>query len=335
MIRTWSYLQEYDTERDEILESVDRVFRSGQLILGENVRAFEHEFSGYSGARAGVGVANATDGLFLALKSLNIGVGDEVVTVANTAVPTVAAIVATGATPVFVDIDARTYLMDVNRLPDAITARTRAIIPVHLYGQCVDMEMVGELATRRGVAVIEDCAQAHGASRNGKRAGSFGDLSVFSFYPTKPLGAYGDGGIVLTSRSDLEARLRRLRCYGMDEDYVALEDGYNSRLDEVQAAILRVKLGRLDSYLAARQSIALRYAEQLKDSDACLPVVDRGNVHAFHLYVVRHPERMRIMGELATSDIVLSIHYPVPIHLMPAYQRLGSEKGRLPVTERA
>ena len=336
MIRTWGYGDEYEAERDDILAAVDRVFRSGQLILGDSVRAFEREFASYCGVGHGVGVGNATDGLFLTLKALDVRAGDEVITVANTAIATVAAIVATGATPVFVDVDGATLLMDVTQVEAAITPRTRVIMPVHLFGQCADMEALAAIASRHGVHVVEDCAQAHGATRHGVRAGAMGAAGVFSFYPTKPLGAYGDGGIVVTSSVEWAEHLRRLRFYGTSGMVSAQEDGYNSRLDELQAEILRTKLPRLEAYIGRRRAIAARYEEQLAGLGGLrLPSVLEGNEHVYHQYVVRHPGRDRILKALAAEGIELTIHYPLPIHLMPAYARLGYAVGSLPETERA
>jgi aminotransferase EvaB len=335
ILRTWAYDDEYDAEREEILAAVDRVFRSGQLILGPSVAAFESEFAESIKVRHGVGVANGTDGLFLVLKALNIGAGDEVITVPNTAIPTVAAIVATGARPVFVDVVEGTWLMDVSRLDAAITPRTRCVIPVHLYGQCAEMERVLEIATARGVHVVEDSTQAHGARRRGVPAGSSGIASVFSFYPTKPLGAYGDGGLIATSDDALAARLRRLRFYGIVETYCAEENGYNSRLDEVQAEILRAKLPRLAGYVARRRGVAARYDELLAGAHPRLPASAAGNHHVFHQYVVTHPQRGRILQALRGDGIELSVHYPVPVHLMPAYRELGHKEGSFPMAERA
>ncbi len=332
-IRAWDYRAEYEVERDDILDAVDTVFRSGRLILGEGVRAFEREFAEYCGVAHGVGVANGTDGLTLALRAFDIGAGDEVITVANTAVPTVSAIVAAGATPRFVDIDADTYLMDIAGLEAAATDRIRAIIPVHLYGQCVDMEAVSAFAARRNLRVIEDCAQAHGAVHRGMMAGSFGDAGVFSFYPTKTLGAYGDGGMVVTRDAVIADRLRRIRFYGMEKRYVAEEDGVNSRLDEVQAEILRRKLTRLPSYLRSRRAIAAVYDKLLAETGLVLPRSAADNDHSFHQYVVRHPARDDIIMRLEAEDIHLEICYPYPIHTMPAFQRYGYGDGDLPVTE--
>ncbi len=332
-IRAWEYLDEYSAERSEILAAVDRVFASGTLILGPSVRRFEAEFSAYCGVEHGIGVDNATNGIALALKALGVGAGDEVITVANTAVPTAAAIVQAGAVPRFVDIDFATCLMDARLVEAAITPRTRALLPVHLYGLCVDMDAIGAIARRRKLPVIEDCAQSHGAVQWGYKAGSRSDIGVFSFYPTKPLGAYGDGGMIVTGDSHLAARLRSLRFYGMNGSYYSEEPGYNSRLDEVQAEILRCKLGHLDEYLRLRRNWAARYGRILAGTSLRLPVVPEDNEHAYHLYVVRHPDRDRIVAELKKRDIHLAVHYPYPIHTMRGFAHLGGAAGDLPHTE--
>lgn len=334
-IRVWSYLKEYAAEKTEILAAIEQVLESGQLVLGDQVRGFEQEFSAWCGASHGIGVNSATDALFLGLKALGIGPGDEVITVANTAVPTASAIGATGATARFVDIDPATYLMDTDLLAAAITARTRAIIPVHLFGQCVNMTAVNAIAQQHGLAVIEDCAQAHGAVQHGRKAGAMGDLGAFSFYPTKLLGTYGDAGLITTQQAELADKLRRLRFYGMEQTYYAIEEGYNSRLDEIHAAILRSKLKHLDAYIARRQSLALRYDEALAGTRYTLPAVADGNTHAYYLYVVRHPERERIMAGLKAADIHVNISYPWPIHTMSGYRHLGYREGDLPRTEQA
>ena len=334
MIRVWSYLDELNAEESEIQDAVNGVLHSGTLILGENVRKFEEEFASWCGTDFGVGVNSGTDALFLALKALGVGEGDEVITVSNTAVPTVAAIGATGARARFVDVDYHSALMDTTRLSEVVNERTKAIIPVHLYGQCVDMAAVDALARERGLKVLEDCAQSHGAVQNGRRSGSMGDLSAFSFYPTKILGGYGDGGMVLAKRKEHEEKLRRLRFYGMSGTYYSIEEGYNSRLDELHAAILRKKLAHLDTYIERRRELARRYDEALGDTELGLPVQQPGNRHAYYLYVVRHPERDRILSHLKSQDIHLNISYPWPIHIMPAYRQLGYSEGDLPVTER-
>lgn len=334
-IKVWDYVEEYKAEREEILAAVDRVFGSGILILGNSVKSFEAEFAAYCGSRFGVGVDNATNGIFLALKTLGIGQGDEVITVSNTAVPTVSAIAQAGATPRFVDIEPDTGLMDVAKIEAAITPRTRCLIPVHLYGQCVDMEGLLEIARRHDLRVIEDCAQAHGTSRLGRKAGSMGDMGVFSFYPTKTLGGYGDGGLVTTNSEEYAARLRSLRFYGMKGQYNAEELGYNSRLDEVQAEILRVKLPRLDQYIERRRALADRYKAILAQTSLELPVEKAGNYHVYYVYVVKHPERDRIIAELKSMDILVNISYPWPIHTMKGFAYLGGKEGDLPVTEKA
>jgi aminotransferase EvaB len=332
-IKTWDYLKEYSQERNDILAAVDRVFSSGQLILGNSVKSFEEEFANFCDSDFGVGVDNATNGLFLSLKALDIGSGDEVITVANTAVPTVSAIVQAGAIPTFVDVDPRTALMDVSLLEDRITEKTRCIIPVHLYGQCVDMAPLLALAKKYDLKIVEDCSQSHGATQNGKKCGSFGDLGVFSFYPTKILGGYGDGGLITTNSEILNERLRSLRFYGMRDSYYAEEVGYNSRLDEVHAEILRYKLKKLDDAIESRRELANKYNNILSKSGIQLPYEAIGNKHAFYLYVVSHTERDRIMAELKEANISLSISYPWPIHTMRGFQNLGYKEGDLPITE--
>ena len=332
-IKVWDYLKEYALEREDILAAVDRVFSSGTLILGNSVKNFEEEFSCYCDAKFGIGVDNATNGLFLSLKALNIGPGDEVITVANTAVPTVSAIVQAGATPRFIDVDPKTALMNVELLEGAITKKTRCIIPVHLYGQCVDMSPLLQIAKKHNLKVIEDCSQSHGATQNGKKCGSFGDLGVFSFYPTKTLGGYGDGGLITTNSEALNERLRSLRFYGMKGIYYAEEVGYNSRLDEVHAEILRFKLKKLDAAIESRRRLAQIYQERLSDLDIELPYESNNNRHAYYVYVVKHQERDRIMAKLKKENILLNISYPWPIHTMRGYQYLGNKEGNLPITE--
>ncbi len=334
-IKVWDYLKEYEDEREDILQAVDKVFRSGKLILGDSVKKFEEMFAHYCGTEFGIGVDNATNGLFLSLKALQIGKNDEVITVPNTAVPTVSAIVSAGATPVFVDIDERTYLMNVNKIEKAITENTKCIIPVHLFGQCVDMDPLIEIANRYKIKVLEDCSQSHGSLYKNKKAGSMSDLAVFSFYPTKPLGGYGDGGIIISKNVDLNNKLRRLRFYGMDSVYYAEEHGYNSRLDEVHAEILLRKLKRLDKYIEKRRILAKRYDEILNDTALCLPIEAKNNFHVYYIYVVRHPERDRIIKELSARDIIVNISYPWPIHIMRGYSYLGYKEGDFPIAEQA
>ncbi len=333
-IRVWDYLDEYRAERADLLNAVDKVFASGRLILGESVEGFERELASYHEVAHAVGVDNGTNAIVLALRALGVGAGDEVVTVSNTAAPTVVAIDAVGATPVFVDIDPATYLMDVRQVPEALTERTRCLLPVHLYGQVADMAPLRALASHHGLVILEDCAQAHGARHYGRPAGSFGDAAAFSFYPTKVLGAYGDGGAVLTSDALLDRAVRRLRYYGMEDRYYVVDTpGYNSRLDEVQAEILRRKLGRLDTYVEARRAVARRYDEHLTGTDLVLPATAAGNTHAYYLYVVRHPARDDILDRLRQRGIDLNVSYRWPVHTMSGFDHLGYGPGSLPVTE--
>jgi aminotransferase EvaB len=337
--RVWNYLPEFEAERADILDAVETVFQSGQLVLGESVRQFEEEFARYHGGGLCTGVDNGTNAVKLGLQALGVGPGDEVITVSNTAAPTVVAIDGTGATPVFVDVHEEDYLMDTRQVAAAITGRTKALVPVHLYGQCVDMAPLRRLADEHGLSILEDCAQAHGARHHGRPAGTMGDAAAFSFYPTKVLGAYGDGGAVLTHNAATDQNLRRLRYYGMEDVYyVVRTPGHNSRLDEVQAEILRRKLGRLDEYVAARNTVAERYEKGLSDlavSDGLvLPATTPGNDHAYYLYVVRHPRRDDILERLKEYDIELNVSYPWPVHTMTGFQHLGYATGSLPVTER-
>ena len=334
-IRVWGYLKEFASEKEEIMRAVESVFQSGMLILGENVKAFENEYAEYCGVNYGIGCDNGTNAISLALLAMGIKAGDEVITVSNTAIPTVSAIISIGAKPVFVDIDPDTYLMDVSKLSDVITSRTRCILPVHLYGQCVDMDAIRDIASRNNIFVLEDCAQAHGATYKGEKAGAMSHISATSFYPTKVLGAYGDGGMMLTNFDEFDAKLRRLRFYGAEQTYYALEHGYNSRLDEVQAAILRTKLNRLEQYIARRREIAQMYNELLADTSLILPKEASWGRHVYYLYVVRHPERDRIISQLRQEGIFLNISYPTPIHLMDAYKHLANGEGSLPNTEAA
>ncbi len=334
-IKVWNYLKEYQDEKDEIITAIQRVLDSGTLILGKNVSKFEDEFSSYCDVKFGVGVGNGTDALFLSLKALDTGTGDEVITVPNTAVPTVSAIVSTGAAVKFIDVEPKTYLMDTAKIEKAITDKTKCIVPVHLFGQCVDMDKISEIAIKYGLHIIEDCAQSHGAQFRSKKAGSMSDMAAFSFYPTKVLGCFGDGGMVITDDESLYERLKRLRFYGMGETYYSKEHGYNSRLDELQAAILLSKLSHLDEYISKRRHLAKQYDKLLIETGLILPETMQGNKHAFYLYVVRHPHRDRIISELREKGIIVNISYPWPVHLMPAYRCLGYKEGDFPVAEKA
>ena len=333
-VKFWDYRPQWEEQRTTVLATVARVFDSGRLILGPEVTRFEERFAAYCDASSGIGVASGTDALFLALKALGIGIGDEVITVANTAVPTVAAIRATGALPVFVDVRDDTGLIDCAKIPAALTPRSRCLLPVHLGGVAADLDALTRLADDHDLFLLEDCAQATGAQYRGRKVGSFGDVAAFSFYPTKILGAYGDGGMIVTSSPELAGRLRRLRFYGMEGNYYAQEEGYNSRLDELQAALLNLRLAGLDAEVSQRRHLAARYDAALSGvGDLRLPVVPAGQTHQYYLYTVRTSRRDQLMEFLAARGIESRINYPTPIHLMSGYAFLGYAPGALPVTE--
>jgi dTDP-4-amino-4,6-dideoxygalactose transaminase len=299
-------------------------------VGGAAVEEFERAWAEYCGAAHAVGVASGTDALELALRAGGVGPGDEVITAANTCVPTVAAIVSAGATPVLADVDPHTRTLDPDSVAAAIGPRTRALVPVHLYGRCADMDALGALAREHGLLVVEDAAQAHGAEVGGRRAGTLGDAAAFSFYPTKNLGALGDAGAVVTDDAALAERARMLRSYGEREQYRSELEGRNSRLDTLQAALLRAKLPHLDRWTARRRAIAAHYAEALAELPLALPDEPDGGVHAFHLYVVRTADRDGLRDALARAGVGTLVHYPRAVHEHPAYAPLRRE---LPVSE--
>jgi len=326
---------QYASHRAEIDQAIARVLDQGRYILGEEAAAFEREFATYIGVHFGIGVGSGTEALHLALRACGIGPGDEVITVSHTAVATVSAIELCGARPVLVDIDPRSFTLDPNQLEVAITPATRAIIPVHLYGQSADLEPILSLARQHGVRVIEDCAQAHGAMYRGRRAGAWGDIACFSFYPTKNLGAIGDGGLVATDDAQLAENARLLREYGWRKRYVSDMAGWNTRLDELQAAILRVKLRTLDADNTRRCYLATLYDELLTASSVALPQAMSYGEHVYHLYVVQSARRDELQAFLKGRDIGTLVHYPLPVHLQPAYRGRLGDVGSLPETERA
>jgi dTDP-4-amino-4,6-dideoxygalactose transaminase len=323
---------QYDGLREEILAAVDECISSTRLLLGPNMEAFEEEFAHFCDAKYGVGVASGTDALHLALEALGVGPGDEVITVPYTFIATLEAIAHLGATPVLVDIDPRTYCMDPDLAADAIGPRTKAIVPVHLYGQTADMAPILEIARAHGVAVIEDACQAQGARYKGKGAGSLGDAACFSFYFSKNLAAYGDGGLVTTNNADVAARVRQLRHHGHDSKYEHVRLGYNSRLDEIQAAILRIKLRHLEHWNARRQEIAALYTELLGGLVEVPEVADYAE-HVFHLYTVRARDRDGIAAALEDAGIGYAKHYCRPAHLQPACRQFGYGPGDFPHVE--
>lgn len=322
--------------KEETDAAIRRVLQSGHYILGPEGEAFEKEFAQWLGATGAVGVANGTDAIELALRALGIGPGDKVATVANTVTATVAAIFATGARPIYVDVEPGTMLMDVAALGTLLSTlrdpKIKAVVPVHLYGQAVDMPRLVDVATVHNLAIVEDCAQAHGATVGGRKAGTWGRLSAFSFYPTKNLGALGDGGAVCGSDDAALEQIRHLRQYGWRKRYVSELHGRNSRLDEIQAAILRVRLTRLDADNARRAVIAARYLDGLRGLPLVLPATADGREHCWHQFVVRTPRREELRSHLEKRHIFCGVLYPVPIHRQPAYHDAAQS---LPHTEQA
>lgn len=327
--------KQYESIRPELDDAIARVLAKGSFILGAEVAAFEKEFAEYCGVSHAVGVASGTEALQLALLACGVGGNDEVLTTAHTAVATVSAIEASGAHPVLVDIDRARFSLEPSLLVKSITPRTRAIIPVHLYGCPVEMNPVIKFAREKNLFVVEDCSQAHGALYEGRKVGSLGDIAAFSFYPTKNLGAFGDGGAVVTNNAELAERVRLLRQYGWKEHYISSVKGINSRLDELQAGILRAKLRHLDEWNLQRRELANLYFELLANTELVLPALPGNASHVFHQFVVRHSRRDALKEHLKREGIHSLIHYPVPIHLQPAYAELGYFAGSLTNTELA
>jgi dTDP-4-amino-4,6-dideoxygalactose transaminase len=335
MIPALDLKRQDESIRADIDAALARVRDRAQYILGGEVEAFEKAFAAYCTAADCIGVASGTEALQIALLSSGVGPGDEVITVAHTSAATVAAVELAGARPVLVDIDPVRFTMDPRRILGAVTPRTRAVLPVHLYGQPADLDPILETAARRGLRVIEDCAQAHGALYRGKRVGAWGHAAAFSFYPTKNLGAYGDGGAVVTDDPDLAGRARAIRQYGWDADRISRRKGMNSRLDEIQAAVLRVKLPHLEEWNAERRRLADRYNSLLTGTGLVLPVAAPDSTHVYHAYVVRHPRRDALRSHLSRRGIETSIHYPVPVHRQPGFSDLALPADGLPETEAA
>jgi dTDP-4-amino-4,6-dideoxygalactose transaminase len=333
MIRFLDLPSEYHELKTEIDAAVARVLESGQFVGGPEVAALEEEFASYCGARHGVAVNSGTSALHLALLAAGIQAGDEVVTVPFTFYATVAAIGYVGATPVYVDIDQATFNIDPTKIEAAITPRTRAILLVHLYGQCADMDPILEIARRHKLIVIEDAAQAHGAEYHGRRAGSIGDIGCFSFYPTKNLGAAGEGGMLTTNNPEYARTAALLRSWGEEQRYRPTLKGFNYRLPAIQAAILRVKLRRLEPWIEARRARAGEYDGLLEDSGVTRPHVIDDSRHAYCLYTIRASDRDALQKGLEAAGIQTAVHYPLPIHLMPAYADSRYQAGDFPVAE--
>jgi dTDP-4-amino-4,6-dideoxygalactose transaminase len=326
---------QYQSIKPEIDAAVAHVLDTGQFILGEEVGRFEQEFAAYVGARQGVALNSGTSALHLALLAAGIGPGDEVITTPFTFVATVSAIRYTGAIPVFVDIDLDSYTIDVTKIEAAITERTKAVIPVHLYGQAADMDPILDIARRHGLRVIEDACQAHGTEYKGRRVGSLGDAGAFSFYPGKNLGAYGEGGLAVTSHAEMAHTMRMLRDWGQEKKYHHVLKGYNYRMDGIQGAILRVKLRYLADWTDARRVRAASYGVLLAGSGVQTPAEMSYSRHVYHVYAVRTPDRAALQRNLQSQGIQTGIHYPVPVHLQEAHADLGYRIGDFPVAEQA
>ena len=326
---------QYAGLKDEIVPAVTQVLENAQYVLGPAVARFEEQFAAYSGVRHGIAVNTGTSALHLAMLAAGIGPGDEVITVPFTFVATVAAIRYTGARPVFVDIDPASFTMNPDAIAAAITPRTKAIVPVHLYGQPADMTPILAIARQHGLTVIEDAAQAHGAEYQGRRIGSFGDFACFSFYPGKNLGAYGEGGIVVTDNAEYARKLRMLRDWGQEERYRHTMQGFNYRMDGIQGAILEVKLRHLEAWTEARRSRAAAYDAALAGSSIAAPVQQPNRRHVYHIYAVRHRERNALQRALGERGIQTGLHYPIPVHMQPAHSDLGYAEGQFPHSEAA
>jgi dTDP-4-amino-4,6-dideoxygalactose transaminase len=326
--------RQYQNLREPIDQATAEVYASGWFVLSKQVEKFEAEFANYCGAKYAVGVGSGTEALHLALVACSVEYGDEVITVANTCVPTISAISLAGATPVLIDIDEQTFTIAPALIEERITEKTKVIMPVHLYGQCVDMDAILAIARKHNLFVIEDCAQAQGAMYKGRMAGTMGDMGAFSFYPSKNLGAFGDGGLVLTNNQQLVQKLTKLRNYGQEKRYYHSIKGFNSRLDELQAAILSVKLPYLDKWNQRRREIAKLYNNAFMPIGINCPQEIGDRFHVYHLYVLRVPQRDRFQKLLADLGISTVIHYPIPIHQQESYPELKYQSKFLSITER-
>ncbi|RZU00797.1 DegT/DnrJ/EryC1/StrS family aminotransferase [Rivibacter subsaxonicus] len=326
---------QYASIKTEVNAAIQGVLESCQFTLGSEVVAFEQEFAAYCQGQHGIGVNTGTSALHMALLAAGIGPGDEVITVPFTFVATVAAIQYAGATPVLVDIDPKTFTIDVGAIEAAITPRTKAIMPVHLYGQPADMDPILEIARRHGLIVIEDACQAHGAEYKGRRVGSIGDMGCFSFYPGKNLGACGEGGMVVTNNAEYARTIRMLRDWGAEKKYHHVMKGYNFRLEGIQGAVLRVKLRHLEAWTEARRRAAASYERHLAGSGIATPQAAAYARHVYHVYAIRTQHRQAWQEQLLAAGIQTGVHYPIPVHLQPAYADLGYGVGAFPHAERA
>lgn len=327
--------KQYAPLKEEILSGISQVLEGMHLFLGDNVQAFEKEFAAFCGVKHGIGISDGTSALHVILRAMEIGPGDEVITVPNTFIATAEAITMAGASMVLVDVDPATYLMDLDKVEEKITPKTKAIMPVHLYGQMVNMDRLREIADRHGLKIIEDTCQAHGAEFNGRQAAGLGDAAAYSFYFSKNLGGYGEGGFVTTNDDELARKIRMIRDHGSERRYCHDLIGMNARLDEIQAVVLRVKLKHLADWNAARRQHAELYRKSLVETPVTAPVEADGARHVYHLFVIRAAERDALQAFLKDRGIFTGIHYPIPVHLQNAFAFMGHKPGDFPVTEKA
>ncbi|MGN7175941.1 transcriptional regulator [Paenibacillus sp. FSL R5-0490] len=330
--------EQYQGLKSEVLEVLDEVMSSSRFILGDNVKKLEADVAKYSNVNHGIGCGNGSDAIHIALQALEVGPGDEVITTAFTFFATGGAIARAGATPVYVDIDPVTFNIDPSKIEAAITEKTKAIIPVHLYGQMADMESIAKIAEKHNLAIVEDAAQAIGSKHNGKSVGELGTAATYSFFPTKNLGAYGDGGMIVTDNDDVAEKCRVIRVHGSKPKYYHHVLGYNSRLDELQAAVLNVKFPHLDTWSEMRRKNADTYTSLLKEKvgdHVVTPVEKEGNYHVFHQYTLRVENRDELQKYLQEQGVSTMIYYPLPLHVQPVFQELGYKEGDLPITEKA
>jgi len=335
MIPLLDLVAQYNTIKPEIDAAIQNVLTSGKFILGPNEKAFEQEVADYLGVKHAIGVANGTDALIISLRAANIGLGDEVIVPAYSFFASAGAVLNVGAKPVFVDINPDTYLINTDQIDAVVTKNTKAIIPVHLYGQPADMDEIQDIASRHNLKVIEDNAQAFGAEYKGQKTGAFGDLGCQSFFPSKNLGGYGDGGMVTTNDDSLAEQVRMLRTHGWKKKYFPEILGYNSRLDEIQAAILRVKLKYVDQWNTRRREIAQIYSKRLSDLGITTPIESADRTHVYHLYIIRVPDREVFREQLKEHGVASEIYYPQPLHLATPCRKLGWKEGFLPISEQS
>ena len=333
-IFVWGYLENYKKNKKKILNIIDKVFQSGNLILSSEVENFESNFAKFTNNFYGIGVNSGTDALQISLMSIDVKKDDEIITVSNTAVPTASAIVSCGAIPIFVDVNENDFLINPSLIEKKINKKTKAIIPVNLYGQSAKYNEITKIAKKYNLKIIEDCAQLAGAMYKGLPSGSFGNLSAFSFYPTKNLGGYGDGGMIVTKHKKHYIKCKKLRKYGMSKLYYSDFHGINSRLDEIHAAILNFQLVKLKSNIIKRRRIAKIYNENLNKNDLVLPIENKENYHSYYVYVVRHQKRKKIMDYLNKNNIFCNISYPFPIHSMKGYNKFFKQKNDLNITNK-